>query len=971
MPRARVPSACLTAGADTLILPWLAPRAFAESLVTRRRERRDGKSKSARKEEVQHRHGQIITFSDATFLPCRSQAPPTYEQHRQASLSTGASCRTPTRSSLDLRYADISSFARRHTRGYATVPEGWVDPFSQAQPLVVDQVASGTRYSRRRSWKEQIAQETEGLDPQAVGRRRVKLIAQAEERMQAQARRLQRDKRNYKHKLVYDGQYRSLKRLVLSLKRWDHTVANVSKYSDYHADDERWLLDTFAALDRNAYAKVNALTKPITIEHDPRCQTFTEELLEGVERDGPGRIWMNWHMFQSKQKYYETTLVYMLEHKPGYAQNLMTVLALDNELPQNKFILLADGLAYLAKLHLKEQYSPDQGWEASPAANVRKFITTFINCTEKVDSAVFSQDLLYSLVLLADPADLKKVYEALIEARTRLAVGTVLHFASAFAEAGETTYALQCLERRLELFHKTDREAFVASDVFRWTCAAVLRGSMRQAKNYHETPGIVAKFVEFGVKMDLLLYDVVMHNAMDAGDFATAFKVFNALEDNGLKADKHTYSILLHGCTTQNDPTMFKAFADFCLKKAKELEDPWLATDYLYYVYICEQSKPNHSLDNNLMWRTYLDLFDWAPLKPFTKFGSRAMKDNIDQDEIASASNPERKKLAPTEQAVYLMLQTEAQIIQLLPTAYLEKVYRIFKRGIFEENAHPTLRSLAQKPIIWNVFLHAFCKKQQYASASNLIKDMTTHGTAPNVYSWNMFMQTFFKSGQVAPAERVFELMRARGVDPDPYTYGVMVRGYAKAQLVDRIGETMQHISEEEQLDPDLIRALAKVQRRADLTASLERNREEKESRDIQAAAKKKKEEEDRFKIPGLKSLFAQAVTFKEPTHWDHGSLEDADDFLEPDDEPAAVTSEAKLLTQSKPDPALDAEGSAPSVRDEDEYLEPEDESEPELTTSDVQDVPKPDRHTSTDVDELDAQLQSLLGDESKDRGRG
>jgi pentatricopeptide repeat protein len=789
--------------------------------------------------------------------------------------------------------------------------------------------------------------------------------------MQAQARRLQRDKRNYKHKLVYDGQYRSLKRLVLSLKRWDHTLANVSKYSEYHADDERWLLDTFAALDRNAYAKVNALTKPITIEHDPRCQTFTEELLEGVERDGPGRIWMNWHMFQSKQKYYETTLVYMLEHKPGYAQDLMTVLALDNELPQNKFILLADGLAYLAKLHLKEQYSPDQGWEASPAANVRKFITTFINCTEKVDSAVFSQDLLYSLVLLANPADLKKVYEALIEARTRLAIGTVLHFTSAFAEAGETAYALQCLERRLELFHRTDREAFVASDVFRWTCAAVLRGSMRQAKNYHETPGIVAKFVEFGVKMDLLLYDVVMHNAMDAGDFATAFKVFNALEDNGLKADKHTYSILLHGCTTQNDPTMFKAFADFCFKKATELEDPWLATDYLYYVYICEQSKPNHSLDNNLMWRTYLDIFDWTPLKPFTKFGSRAMKDNIDQDEAASASNPERKKLAPTEQAVYLMLQTEAQTVQLLPTAYLEKVYRIFKRGIFEENAHPILRSLAQKPIIWNVFLHAFCKKQQYASASNLIKDMTTHGIAPNVYSWNMFMQAFFKSGQVAPAERVFDLMRVRGVDPDRYTYGVMVRGYAKAQLVDRIGETMQHISEEEQLDPDLIRALAKVQRRADLTASLERNREEKESRDVQAAAKKKKEEEDRFKIPGLKSLFAQAVTFKEPTHWDHGSLEDADDFLEPDDEPTTVAPEAKLLTQSTPDGALDAERSAPSVRDEDEYLEPEDDVESGLATSDAQDAPKLDRHTSTEVDEMDAQVQSFMGDESKGRGRG
>lgn len=904
MPRARVPSACLTAGADTLILPWLAPRAFVDSPVLRRRERRDGSCSSPRKEQTQHSHGQIIA------------------QRRQPSSSAdGLSCRTPARCSLDRRYADIASFARRHTRSFATAPEGWVDPFSQAQPAVVDQVASATRYSRRRSWKEQVAQATEGLDPQTAGRRRVKLLARAEERLQAQARRLQLDKRNYKHKPLYDGQYRSLKRLVLSLKSWDHTVANVTKYSEHHADDERWLLDAFAALDRNAYAKVNALTKPITIEHDPRCQTFAEELLDGVERDGPGRVWTNWHTFQHKQKYYETTLVYMLEHKPGYAQDLMTVLALDDELPQNKFLLLADSLAYLAKLHLKEQYSPGQGWEASAAANVRKFVTTFITCTEKVDAAVFSQDLLYSLTLLADPSDLKKVYDALVKARTRLAIGTVLHYASAFAEAGETAYALQCLERRLELFNRTDRESFVASDVFRWTCAAVLRGSMRQAKNYHETPGIVAKFVEFGVKMDLLLYDVVMHNAMDAGDFATAFKVFNALEDNGLKADKHTYSILLHGCTTQNDPSMFKAFADFCLKKAKELEDSWLATDYLYYIYTCEHSKPDHSLDANLMWRTYLDLFDWTPLKPFAKLGSRAMKDNIEQDADTAALNPSQAKLAPTEQALYLMLQTEIQSIQPLAPAYLEKLYQIFKRGLSSSSAHPTLLALATKPVIWNAFLHAFAQKQQYASASQLVQDMNAHGTPPNTYTWNMLMQAFFKAGQVSAAERVRSLMRARGVEPDTYTYGVMVRGYAKAQLVERIGETMPFVPETEQLDPGLLRALAKVQARAELTASLERNRAEKEKRDVAIAVQKQREEEERFKVPGLKSLFKQAVTFKEPTHWDHGSLEEADSFLEPDDEPVVVEPE-------KSETNVPHKDQPPTSRDEDEYLEPEDEPE-------------------------------------------
>lgn len=857
MPRARVPSARIAAGADSLILPWLAPRAFAASPAAR--PRRDGEGGAVQRCS----HGPTVRNPAPRYDPSRANT-------------------APTRPSLDRRYADIASFARRHARTYATAPEGWVDPFTQAQPLaadpLADPVASSTRYARRRSWNQQLANETAGLDPQAIGRRRVRLIAQAEERMQAQARRLQRDKRNYKNKLLYDGQYRSLARLVLSLKRWDHTSANVAKFTDSHAYDERWLLDAFAALDRNAYARLHALTKPITIEHDARCETYTRELLEGVERDGPERIWTNWHALQQKQKYYETTLVYMLDHKPGHAQHLMTALALDDNLPQARSIILADALAYLAKLHLKEQYHPDQGWDPSPATNVQRFITTFINCTQNMDAAVFSQDLLYSLVLLADPADLKRVYDALIAARARLSTGTTLHYASAFGGAGETANALQCLQRRLEQIRKTDRDKFVDTDVFRWTCATILRGSMRQANNYHETPGIVAKFVEFGVKMDLLLYDVIMHNAMDAGDFATAFKVFNALEGHGLKADKHTYSILLYGCTTQSNPAMFKAFAEFCLKKARELEDPWLATDYLYYIYICEHNKPAQSVDNALIWRTYLDLFDLTPLKPFTKFGSRAMRDSMDR--VADA--PPAPKLPPTEQALYLMLQTEIRAASSLTPAYLENIYTVFKRGVASAKAHPTVALLARNPRIWNAFLHAFCAKAQYASASALIKDMAAHATPPNIYSWNMLMQAFFKSSQVAAAERVAQLIRARGVQPDAYTHGVMVRGYAKAQLVDRVADSMRRLPDDAQMEPDLLRALARVQARADLAARLDENRKEREGA-LEAAARKK-EEEERVGGPGIKSLFARAVAFRPARHWDHGSLEDAEGFLEPEE---------------------------------------------------------------------------------------
>ncbi|KAJ4986492.1 Protein Rf1, mitochondrial [Stagonosporopsis vannaccii] len=889
MPRARIPSASLVASADALILPWLAPRAFVESPVSRRRLRRDGRSSPTQEEKEARAIADADQGSRCLRTRTKSSSP------RASQLSTiGTACRvsagTRAPHSIDRRYIDIASFAHQHARGYATSatissqPTD-ITPSERPRASTTADTSSSTRYSSSRSWRKQLQALDEDLLRQDPDQVRAKLIAQAKKRIAFHAKRLHRDAGRHREDLLYDGQYRSLRRLIISLKQWDVDTEDVSKDTPVDTEDELWLLNTFAALDRSVYPRLHALTTPITLQHAPECREHALRLLDNVHLDGVSRLFSNWHKHKEQQKLYQGTLIYMLDHTPGYAQDLLTLLATDEQLPCSA-PLLADALAHLARLHVKGEYPAQQGWEESPKANVRKFITTFLNCTPFIDTAVYSQDLLHSLVVLADIEDLKKIYSALIESGTRLSIGTMLHFASAFGEAGEFRYAIQCLERRLAVYTDAARIGIVNTQLFHWTCAVILRGSMHAAKEYHETPAIVAAMVQLGVKMDLLLYDVVMHNAMDAGDFATAFKVFNSLESNGLSPDHYTFSILLHGCATQHDPGEFKTFAEFCCRKAKELKDTWLATDFVHYAYACEQSKPVAARNSNAIWRAYLDLFDLAPLQPFVRDGSRAMKDAIDEESL----NVDKQRLAPKPATLYLMLQTEIQTLENLGVHYLERLYKTFKHAISSTRAHPSLVSLAQNPIVWNAFLFAFCRRNQYASASAVIKDMGAHGCPPNIYSWNIFMQAFFKSGQVAAADRVFELMRARGVDPDAFTYGTMVRGYAKAQLTDRIGETMQHIPEDAQLEPDLLRALGQVQARADLTTSLERNRLAKMRKDAEEAERKAREEEKRFEVPQFRSLFARAVTFREPKHWDHGTVEEADDFMEPDDDESATS---------------------------------------------------------------------------------
>ncbi|KAF1346364.1 hypothetical protein EJ07DRAFT_160511 [Lizonia empirigonia] len=484
-------------------------------------------------------------------------------------------------------------------------------------------------------------------------------------------------------------------------------------------------------------------------------------------------MWFNWQNFGENKEVYESLLVYLLDKKPGHAQDFITVLASDKSLPDSKSVILADALAHL------QSYTSEETILWIRAGRLRP--------TRTVESS-FQHSF------------------SARESRTRLSVGTTLHYASAFGEAGEFRQALQCLDRRLAAFKPRERELVVDSERFRWTCAAILRGSMREAKNYHETPSIVAALVNFGVKMDLLLYDVVMRNAMDAGDFATAFKVYNALDKNGLVPDKYTFSILLHGCTRQNDPAMFKAFAEWCVTKAKELDDPWLATDCLYYTYICELNKVPTGREMSSIWWTYLDLFDLKPLGPFTRDGSRSMRDAIDQQIV----DPKAQKLAPTPLALYLMLQTEIHTTQTLGAQYLERLYRTFKRALIKE-----------------------------------------------------------------PQSALASLSRTRSYGTPSCT--------PSAPQHNRIGETMQHIGDQEQLDPGLLRLLGQVQQRRDLTVALETSRIEKETREAEENARKVREEEKRFETPQFASLLTNALRFRPAAHWDNGDAND--DFLEPDDE--------------------------------------------------------------------------------------
>ncbi|KAG9385219.1 PPR-2 multi-domain protein [Pyrenophora tritici-repentis] len=834
MPRVRVPNASLIASADLISLPFLAPRVFVAS----RTASRNGSSDAVQKEEEKKaaRIGKIsISGRDDAQAVHQETRVPHYHRPRQESFAAGLSQMFSYQrnhvnawSPVNCLYSDMFTWARQHVRSYATTPR---------------HRSGATRSSQRRNVRAPEARSSAGLLRHRHMRasKRLEALALEQTRLHNYLRRLPSNV-SVKARMKR-GQYRSLTRRILNLRRWDSNKLDLTRASDA-LKGHLGLNATFAALDRTIYTTLRRHARRVVMKHDTRCVHLSLKLFPRGVPVGSHEVWKKWMEFDvgTRRFYARRLLIYLLDRKPGRALRFIQVMANDPLLRGQKTEAIADALGHLSNIHTKKLYLVNQGWGTDSSVHKRIFVPAFVHIYEQALAAqheVCSQDLLYNLVGLAEIQDLKKVFDCLIRHNTAMFFDTVLHYASAFGEAGEVQYALRCLEEFKARRTTEVWESMVEELRLRWTCATILRKSTSTNHDFHQTPLVVATLVRLGIKMDILLYNIVMNNAMEAGDYTTAFKVFNTLETNGLKPDKHTYSILLHGCTLQSNPEMFRTFAQHCAGVAKEIKDPWLATDYLYYLYASHRADNNPERSSALLWHAYSELFSVAPLEVFANHGTNDLRDTIYSQ---NSSTPEYTLLTAPPVALYIMLQIEIESALAISDRRVLNLYEKFKSYV--EVAHdPAFKALVKNPTIWNAFLLAFCQKQQFASASQAIRDMTDGPAKPNVYSWNIFMQAFSKTKQIQAAERVFEIMRSKGIEPDQYTYGILLRGYAKAQMVD---------------------PLATVVDRPQLVHTLEESRRHKEMRAQEKIEREAKGEHSRWQPPQFESSDVNAATVGE-----------------------------------------------------------------------------------------------------------
>jgi hypothetical protein len=341
MPRVRVPNASFIASAELPVLPFLAPRAFVESSIARRNGRRNARPKINPKEQENGGECSFGSKRARTESVIKACAPTTcasgrYQDRsmaggllRSAHMSRDSARGAFPASSVELRYADIATFAHQFTRSYRVRR---YDPREDAP--------RPTRISRTRAAPSRIAisrqaagpsQEgdtlgTQQQSPEVVAKREKALALERERLVTFVAHELNQDIPS----LMKHGQYRSLRRRITNLEQWDKTALDLCKRRGPVVKRVP-LIQAFAALDRALYPGIGQHTRRVGLIHDPRCDRVMALLYRHNERNKTQQIWQKWMALDPKirQSIYQRLLIYLLHRKPARALQFLRILSSD------------------------------------------------------------------------------------------------------------------------------------------------------------------------------------------------------------------------------------------------------------------------------------------------------------------------------------------------------------------------------------------------------------------------------------------------------------------------------------------------------------------------------------------------------------------------------------------------------------------------------------------------------------------
>ncbi|OQN98988.1 hypothetical protein B0A48_14848 [Cryoendolithus antarcticus] len=470
-----------------------------------------------------------------------------------------------------------------------------------------------------------------------------------------------------------------------------------------------------------------------------------------------------------KQVIWSNCALWLMAYQPSAVGDFLQRTCSDGSLPSHWIV---DSLTFAS--HQSIVLAPKE--RLAPVTELAKAFLAFANRDNAVRVAL-GGDLLSHLLHYCSRDQVPAIFQSLKTGNFRVPKANFLHVAVRLAK---TNHFDQGIEALLEAHHAGVR---VDSVAFRKVCALMFRQAMQQPGGLRVCLRLVDNLVKIGLRLTTRLCNILMLNAIEAGDIKTAHSIHKSLVTHDQEADVYTYALLLKACKQDlGDVETLNNVVRSAITDSNIVRTSVLATEILHCL-VLHHTQQNTETAWSMICQAYRQLFDPIPLEELGLSISNATPD------YESTTKP----MPAPNQAIGIMLSAYLQLHSKrhAPTPNAHAIYKAYQT--FYCDRIPPFTTLAHDDYLANAFLSAFTmSKRTLIHGAEMIKDMqraAAHsppiGTAPTVQTWSIFLRGFTYHGQTKLAEQVLTYMTSKGMKPSQATWNTLAQGYAHDQDVE------------------------------------------------------------------------------------------------------------------------------------------------------------------------------------------
>ncbi|KAK3722662.1 hypothetical protein LTR37_002232 [Vermiconidia calcicola] len=391
----------------------------------------------------------------------------------------------------------------------------------------------------------------------------------------------------------------------------------------------------------------------------------------------------------------------------------------------------------------------------------------------------FTSPFIRYLIPYCRDDQVQRIFQVIKEHKVKIRSFTYLHLATYFAN---NNHLQQGLEALVEASNVGDLH--VNGWAFLCGCSTLLRKSIEQPDGLRETLRIVSTIADMGVRLDNPICDIIMLNAVEAGDLKTAFDVYHSLMERGLRPTESTFSVLLKGCRMNiDDAEMLNNVIRDAISNINVRQSELVSNQILHCLAL-HHSKHHPDTALNTLTEAYAQLFDLTPLRKLA----------LPIPNIAQQRMTDDKLMTPTSHALGVMIGASINHM-FAHDANLKHIFMLYERWReLVDAGEPSLAKLATTDHVANTFLSAFIRKPSgLIHAARVVKDMQrmlppsagVEQCKPSTQTWSIFLHGFTRHGQNKLAEQVLNYMRSKDIEPSQIAWNTLITGYARAQDVE------------------------------------------------------------------------------------------------------------------------------------------------------------------------------------------